>query len=125
MAITMAAMNNTTSRPPAEPTFDVAVAVHICLDIIPLLTDVKGGLEGLMAPGRLTQVGPAATATGGARVGVGVTVGVGVAVEVGVGGWAVSVGVGRKMENSRVPGSWQNTTHASAPCWRRSPVTCQ
>ncbi len=44
----------------------VIVAGHICLDIIPALDDVEGGLEAILVPGKLTNIGPALTATGGA-----------------------------------------------------------
>jgi sugar/nucleoside kinase (ribokinase family) len=42
------------------------VAGHICLDIIPEITHLPGGrLDGLLQPGHLFNVGPAAIATGG------------------------------------------------------------
>jgi sugar/nucleoside kinase (ribokinase family) len=44
----------------------VAVAGHICLDIIPALEHRESGLESLMQPGKLSSVGPAVTSTGGA-----------------------------------------------------------
>ncbi|MCK4624508.1 MAG: carbohydrate kinase family protein [Phycisphaerae bacterium] len=44
----------------------VVVAGHICLDIIPALDGVKGGLEAILVPGKLTNIGPAVVATGGA-----------------------------------------------------------
>ncbi len=44
----------------------VVVAGHICLDIIPALDEVEGGLETILVPGTLTNIGPATTATGGA-----------------------------------------------------------
>lgn len=45
---------------------EVVVAGHICLDIIPSLAGRKGGLESLLIPGKLVNVGPALIATGGA-----------------------------------------------------------
>jgi len=47
-------------------TAQVVVAGHICLDIIPSLGGLAGGLDALVAPGKLINVGPAVTATGGA-----------------------------------------------------------
>jgi len=44
---------------------EVIVAGHICIDIIPTLGDRKGGLEDIMVPGKLVNVGPAVTSTGG------------------------------------------------------------
>ena len=44
---------------------EIVVAGHICLDIIPSLDGVGGGLAGLLVPGRLVNVGAAVTATGG------------------------------------------------------------
>jgi sugar/nucleoside kinase (ribokinase family) len=44
----------------------VAVAGHICLDIIPSFDDQKRDFSKLIAPGALTIVGPALTVTGGA-----------------------------------------------------------
>jgi sugar/nucleoside kinase (ribokinase family) len=44
----------------------VVVAGHICLDIIPALDGVKGGLESILIPGKLINIGPAVVATGGA-----------------------------------------------------------
>lgn len=43
----------------------VVVAGHICLDIIPTLPMLSGGLSALLAPGKLVNVGPAIVATGG------------------------------------------------------------
>ena len=43
----------------------VAVAGHICLDIIPTFDDRRRDFSTLVAPGALTVVGPALTATGG------------------------------------------------------------
>jgi sugar/nucleoside kinase (ribokinase family) len=51
--------------------FDIAVAGHICLDIIPAIPALEGGLDKLLAPGRLTRIGPAAIATGGSVPNVG------------------------------------------------------
>lgn len=45
---------------------DIVVAGHICLDIIPALPDSGGRMDHLLAPGRLTLVGPATVSTGGA-----------------------------------------------------------
>lgn len=42
------------------------VAGHICLDIIPSLAGQSGQVEQLLVPGKLVNVGPATTATGGA-----------------------------------------------------------
>lgn len=50
---------------PASPT-QVVVAGHICLDIIPQFAGRDGGLERLLVPGTLVEVGPAVLATGGA-----------------------------------------------------------
>lgn len=44
----------------------VAVAGHICLDIIPSFEDQKRDFSKLIAPGAMTVVGPALTVTGGA-----------------------------------------------------------
>ncbi len=44
----------------------VAVAGHICLDIIPTFTEGSCDLGTLLAPGSLTEVGEAVVATGGA-----------------------------------------------------------
>jgi sugar/nucleoside kinase (ribokinase family) len=43
----------------------VIVAGHICLDIIPDLSEWSGGIDGLLAPGKLVNVGSALIATGG------------------------------------------------------------
>ncbi|GAB4447698.1 MAG: sugar kinase [Anaerolineae bacterium] len=46
---------------------DAVIAGHICIDIIPSFDDdAPGDLSVLVAPGRLTEVGPAALSTGGA-----------------------------------------------------------
>lgn len=45
---------------------DVIVAGHICLDLIPAMRDSPAGLDGLLVPGKLIDVGAAAVATGGA-----------------------------------------------------------
>jgi sugar/nucleoside kinase (ribokinase family) len=42
------------------------VAGHICLDIIPSLAGQSGQVEPLLMPGKLVNIGPATTATGGA-----------------------------------------------------------
>ncbi len=44
----------------------VVVAGHICLDVIPRFMPRAGGLEALLAPGALVEVGPAVLSTGGA-----------------------------------------------------------
>jgi sugar/nucleoside kinase (ribokinase family) len=51
--------------------FQVAVAGHICLDIIPTFGLRTNQAETLLAPGKLVTVGPAVTATGGAVSNVG------------------------------------------------------
>ena len=43
----------------------IVVAGHICLDIIPCLDGVTGGLEAICAPGRLVNIGPSIISTGG------------------------------------------------------------
>ncbi len=46
---------------------EIIVAGHICLDIIPTFSNnYEGGLDTLLIPGKLVNVGPAVTATGGA-----------------------------------------------------------
>ena len=45
---------------------DVAVAGHICLDIIPSFRTEERNLNDLFIPGKLIDVGPALMATGGA-----------------------------------------------------------
>lgn len=45
---------------------DVIVAGHICLDLIPAMRHSPAGLDALLVPGKLIDVGPAAVATGGA-----------------------------------------------------------
>lgn len=49
-----------------EEAADVVVAGHICLDVIPTFDVASSGLEGLLTPGQLVEVGPAVTSTGGA-----------------------------------------------------------
>lgn len=49
-----------------EGNADVVVAGHICLDVIPRFNVEGSGLEGLLTPGQLVEVGPAVTSTGGA-----------------------------------------------------------
>ena len=44
---------------------DVAVAGHICLDIIPTLSEEHARSQSLVEPGRLVQVGPASIGLGG------------------------------------------------------------
>ncbi len=50
----------------ADSPAEVVVAGHICLDIIPTLEEHQGRMETLLSPGKLVNVGPAITATGGA-----------------------------------------------------------
>jgi len=50
----------------ADSLAEVIVAGHICLDIIPTLEEHQGRMETLLSPGKLVNVGPAITATGGA-----------------------------------------------------------
>jgi sugar/nucleoside kinase (ribokinase family) len=45
---------------------DIIVAGHICLDVIPTLSELTEGLASLLEPGKLVSVGEAITATGGA-----------------------------------------------------------
>lgn len=45
---------------------EVIVAGHICLDIIPTLPELRGGLASLLVPGKLVKVAAAVTSTGGA-----------------------------------------------------------
>jgi sugar/nucleoside kinase (ribokinase family) len=45
---------------------EVIVAGHICLDIIPALPVKKAGLDALLVPGKLVDVGSAVISTGGA-----------------------------------------------------------
>ncbi|MBP1993352.1 carbohydrate kinase family protein [Paenibacillus eucommiae] len=57
-------------RKPSEADTEVIVAGHICLDIIP---NLKGnGLDALLIPGKLVNVGAAITATGGTVANTGV-----------------------------------------------------
>lgn len=44
----------------------VVVAGHVCLDIIPDLSECSDGMDGLLVPGKLVNVGSALIATGGA-----------------------------------------------------------
>ena len=44
---------------------DAIVAGHICIDAIPTFPETGAGLEDIFAPGKLTNVGPLVTATGG------------------------------------------------------------
>ena len=44
----------------------VVVAGHICLDVIPTFEARGGGLDTLLIPGKLVEVGPAVASTGGA-----------------------------------------------------------
>jgi sugar/nucleoside kinase (ribokinase family) len=46
--------------------FPVVVGGHICLDVIPTLFDRQTGMEALLVPGKLIDIGPAVLATGGA-----------------------------------------------------------
>ena len=45
---------------------EVIVAGHICLDIIPAISEKKSGMDALLIPGKLVDIGPAVIATGGA-----------------------------------------------------------
>jgi sugar/nucleoside kinase (ribokinase family) len=45
---------------------EVIVAGHICLDIIPTISEKKTGIDALFIPGKLIDIGPAVIATGGA-----------------------------------------------------------
>lgn len=50
----------------AKDTFDVAAAGHICFDIIPTFPDTGATQIGeIMTPGKLVNMGPVATSTGG------------------------------------------------------------
>jgi sugar/nucleoside kinase (ribokinase family) len=45
--------------------FHAIAAGHICIDVIPTFEERKGGLQEILVPGRLLEVGPAVTSTGG------------------------------------------------------------
>jgi sugar/nucleoside kinase (ribokinase family) len=45
--------------------FHAIAAGHICIDVIPTFEERKGGLRDLLVPGKLLEVGPAVTSTGG------------------------------------------------------------
>jgi sugar/nucleoside kinase (ribokinase family) len=45
---------------------EVVVAGHICLDIIPVIEEKKAGMNAVLVPGKLVDVGPSLIATGGA-----------------------------------------------------------
>ncbi len=45
---------------------EVIVAGHICLDIIPSISEKRTGIDALLVPGKLVDVGAAVLATGGA-----------------------------------------------------------
>lgn len=45
---------------------EVIVAGHICLDIIPTISEKRTGIDALLVPGKLVDVGAAVLATGGA-----------------------------------------------------------
>jgi len=49
-----------------KTSYKVAVAGHICLDIIPSFGSEKRNFENLLIPGKLIVVGQATIATGGA-----------------------------------------------------------
>lgn len=59
----------------AEQTFDVIVAGHICLDIIPSFA-VEGEFNDLFRPGKLTEMGPVTMSSGGpvSNTGIGLTI---------------------------------------------------
>ena len=44
----------------------IVVAGHICLDIIPTIDSLQGGLHSILVPGKLVDVGAAVISTGGA-----------------------------------------------------------
>jgi len=44
---------------------DIVVAGHICLDMIPAFETAEASLASLLVPGKLIDVGPLTTATGG------------------------------------------------------------
>lgn len=54
-----------------EPPVQIAVAGHICLDVIPTFGPRSGRAETVLVPGKLVAVGSAVTATGGAVSNVG------------------------------------------------------
>jgi sugar/nucleoside kinase (ribokinase family) len=45
---------------------EVIVAGHICLDIIPTIHEKQSGMDALLVPGKLVDIGPAIISTGGA-----------------------------------------------------------
>ncbi|TXK85029.1 carbohydrate kinase family protein [Paenibacillus sp. N3.4] len=45
---------------------EVVVAGHICLDIIPTIYEKQSGMDALLVPGKLVDIGPAVLSTGGA-----------------------------------------------------------
>jgi sugar/nucleoside kinase (ribokinase family) len=45
---------------------EVIVAGHICLDIIPTIYEKQSGVNALLVPGKLVEIGPAVISTGGA-----------------------------------------------------------
>ncbi|MCY9670720.1 carbohydrate kinase family protein [Paenibacillus alginolyticus] len=45
---------------------EVIIAGHICLDIIPTIYDKQSGMDALLVPGKLVDIGPAVISTGGA-----------------------------------------------------------
>lgn len=47
-------------------TADIVVAGHICLDVIPVIPGHAGGVNAMLVPGKLTEIGPARLALGGA-----------------------------------------------------------
>jgi sugar/nucleoside kinase (ribokinase family) len=51
---------------PLRLPYPVMVGGHICLDIIPTLYERQAGMEAFLVPGKLTDIGPAVLATGGA-----------------------------------------------------------
>jgi sugar/nucleoside kinase (ribokinase family) len=61
----------------AEKTFDVAAAGHICFDIIPKFLDTGAKTIGeILTPGKLVNMGPVATSTGGpvSNTGIGLNI---------------------------------------------------
>jgi sugar/nucleoside kinase (ribokinase family) len=45
--------------------YDILVAGHLCVDIIPTFLEGAGSIEKILIPGTLTEIGPATVATGG------------------------------------------------------------
>jgi len=45
---------------------EIIVAGHICMDVIPTIQEKQGGMDALLIPGKLVDIGPALMSTGGA-----------------------------------------------------------